>query len=56
MWTVDDVASLVEIKKKEFLFIYLFLPSVAHDPAERERLDRTKIHKTLLYSIDLVIT
>jgi len=31
VWTVDDVARLVEFKKKELLFIY-FLPSVAYDP------------------------
>jgi len=39
------------LKKREFLFIYLFLPSVAHDPAERERLDRSqksiKLYSTL---------
>jgi len=30
VWTVDHVARLIEIKQKEFLFIYLH--SVAHDP------------------------
>jgi len=31
-WTADDVASLIDFFYKEFLFIYLFLPSVAYDP------------------------
>jgi len=32
MWTVDDVARLIEfLKKNSYLFIYL-LPSVAYDP------------------------
>ena len=30
VWTVNVVARLIEFKK-EFLFIYLFLPSVAYD-------------------------
>jgi len=28
VWTVDDVMRLIEF----YLFIYLFLPSAAHDP------------------------
>jgi len=32
VWTVDDVARLIDLKKKEFLFIYLLLPSAAYDP------------------------
>ena len=32
VWTVNVVARLIEFCKKEFLFIYLFLPSVAYDP------------------------
>jgi len=32
VWTVDDVARWIEFFFKEFLFIYLFLPSVACDP------------------------
>jgi len=31
VWTVDDVARLIDFKK-EFLFIYLLLPSVACNP------------------------
>ena len=31
VWTVDGVARLIEMFKKEILFIYLFLPSVAYD-------------------------
>jgi len=31
VWTVDDMARLIETFKKEFLFIYI-LPSVAYDP------------------------
>jgi len=31
VWTVDDVARLIDLKK-EFLFIYLFLHSVACNP------------------------
>jgi len=32
VWTVDDVARLIEIKKNLLFIIYLFLPSVACDP------------------------
>jgi len=35
VWTVDDVARLMEIKKRILIFIYffpIFLPSVAYDP------------------------
>jgi len=33
VWTVNNVARLIEFFfKKEFLFIYLFLPSVAYNP------------------------
>jgi len=32
-WTVDDVARSIDYLK-EFLFIYLFLPSVAYDPED----------------------
>ena len=31
MWTVDDVARLIDIKN-EFLLIYFFLPLAAYDP------------------------
>jgi len=49
-WTVDDVARLMEFVKKE-LFIYLFLPSVAHDPEGRQNwIDhKTLQNSTLLY-------
>jgi len=30
VWTVDDMARLIEILKN--LLIYLFLPSIAYDP------------------------
>jgi len=32
VWTVNNVARLIEFFKKKFLFIYLFLPSVAYNP------------------------
>ena len=40
VWTLDDVARLVEFKKEySYLFIYLFLLSVAYDPEGRQKLD-----------------
>jgi len=29
VWTVDDVARLIELKNNSSLFIHLFLPSIA---------------------------
>ena len=45
--TVDDVAHLIEFKKK--ILIHLFLPSVADDPEGRLKLDRSQ-NFTKLYS------
>jgi len=32
VWTVDDVARLIEFKKRIFFIFFLFLRSVAYDP------------------------
>ena len=49
-WTVDDVARSIDYLK-EFLFIYLFLPSVAYDPEDdkNETDHKTLQNSTLLY-------
>ena len=32
VWTVDDVACLMDLKKRILIYLFIFLPSVAYDP------------------------
>jgi len=52
VWTVDDVARLMEIKKKQFLFFCLFI--TVGDPEGEQKLDGSQ-NATKLYSSYLFI-
>jgi len=58
VWTVFNVARVMEILlKKHFLIIY-FLPSVAYGPEGRQKLDQLqkKLYKTTLFIYLFIIT